>query len=197
MPYKYNPFTGSLDYFEELKDISFVEYPSGSYVDFLPNYTSQTSGGFGANIFFGAIVRVYSNIQIEESFARVASASSGAGLLGIYKYNNLTTDWELVVNTGALDLSLVGTQFLSYAPVSLDPGIYAMGWILENATTMDRAQLTSQELIFGRSTLNISTGYKNIMQFNYAYDGTLPIVAPSPSVTSSSVAVPLTYHKII
>lgn len=173
-------------------------YPSGEYVDFLPTYTAQGTVSFNANQYYGMIVEVLDDIKIDESFARVAVASSGLGLIGLYKYDINLKSWTLAASVGNLDLTIVGSQFLSYgSDISLSAGIYATGFILQNATTMDRAQLISQKLIFGRASLNTSSQYKNLMTFNHTWDGTLPTNPAGVSVFASANNVPLTYHKIV
>lgn len=173
-------------------------YPSGEYVDFLPTYTAQGTISFNADQYYGMIVEVLSDIKIDESFARVAVASTGLGLIGIYKYNISLKSWTLAASVGNLDLSVAGSQFLSYgSEISLSAGIYATGFILQNATTMDRAQLIAQKLIFGRASLNTASQYKNLMAFSHVWDGTLPTNPAGVSVFASANNIPLTYHKIV
>lgn len=172
-------------------------YTSGAYVNFLPTYASLSTVNFTADIFHGAIVEISETIKIDESYARVNTASTGSGIIGIYKLNQSSGDWERVLEATGLDLTVVGSQFLSYSEITLQKGIYATGFILENATIMNRSNVNAMELVLGRSTMNNATSYINTMQFSYVYDGTLPLIAPSPSLASQGTVISATYHKIV
>lgn len=192
---KYNPL---LKYgFQEVGGIG-VDYPTGYYMDFLPIYSNTSTQSLSANVFHGLIVRIKQDIEISASMVRVGAAAIGGGTIGIYKYNELTGDWENSCYVDGFDLAVTGDQILSYGSnIKLNAGIYATGFLIQSTATMGSKNVTSQELIFGNNSLTSAGLYNNKMQFNYTYDGTLPNIAPSPTILASNLLNPATLHLIV
>jgi hypothetical protein len=192
-----NPYTSKLQLVSE-SSVN-LEYPKGYFVDFLPVYSAPISFNFPSGFYFGSIVRIKEDVKIESSLIAVNSASTGSGIIGIYKYNESTTDFELKASVDGIDLTLVADQILSYpSTISLESGIYAVGFNIENTTSMSKFRVDSMELIFGKINLTGSSGYINAISFPKVYDGTLPSSVDSTSYTigATSNGIPAVLNKI-
>jgi len=179
-------------FFEVVNGGNFI-YPSNYYLDFLPVFSNNNGRPYSQDNFFGTIVRINAEVELEDSFLEVTATAVGSGIAGLYKYNEDTGDWDLAINIGIFDLSITGTQYLAYTPTKVEAGIYCYGWIISVGASLRSVAVNQQELIFGRPAMS---NYLNRMTFAKVYDGTLPTTTTA-TIQASATANPLIYHKNI
>ncbi len=174
-------------------------YPSGTFQDFLTIKPFLVAPSYPNDGFYGGIRRIKYECFVEDFRVRQISATTGTGIVGIYKYDNSANVWNKVVSETGLDLTSTATQVFTHAtPVKLEPGIYAFGWHVSNSAQMLSIDAAAVDNIFGvgSNLANTSNNTPTLFSFSKVYDGTLPNQVAVFSLVTTSNFNPYTSHQI-
>jgi len=101
-----------------------IAYPVGYHTNFNVCSNTQGTNFVAPNYYYGAIVDILHDVDIQAPRVRVSGAIAGNGIVALYKFNG--TQWVLVDQTGAFNTAVGGVAVLAWSTgtLSLTPGVY-------------------------------------------------------------------------
>jgi hypothetical protein len=223
MPFKLNPTTGKLDFYEEITTLPAVDitynntgtfltatnvqdaidqgnkgiYPLNMWVNFLPNYTTPSNNSISANFVKGVVSYIDSVVKVDRVRMLVGTASSGSAVIGIYKYTNVNT-WTLISQAlGTINLGSNTVQELLFLnEVTLTKGVYAFCINLQNATIIQCVGAGATRTLFGYASGMQISAHGTAVYFAQTYSGTLPNTLTGNAGTADGSAYPHLIFKV-
>jgi CDP-glycerol glycerophosphotransferase (TagB/SpsB family) len=201
MPFKLNPTTNKLDYYNnEASDINYdnvtsgllstnvqdginelnnqnfkFQYPVNTWSNFNITSLTVTSSTFTANQIRARYGYVREKVKIDRVRVTTTTPSpSGAGIIGIYYFNPVTLQATLVAQAlGTINLTLSNTnqELLFASEITLNEGIYLFATLFNN--TANLRMVRGSEMMNGYSP-TITDAFANVVYFNSTYTGTFP-----------------------
>jgi hypothetical protein len=201
MPFKINPTTSKLDYYNnEANDINYdnvtsglvstnvqdginelsnqnfkFQYPVNTWPNFNITSLSVTSSTFTANSIRGRYGYVREKVKIDRVRVTTTTASaSGAGIVGIYYFNPVTLQATLVSQAlGTINLTLANTtqELLFASEITLNEGIYMFATWFNN--TGNLRMVRGSEMMNGYSP-TLTDYFANVYVLSSTYTGTFP-----------------------
>jgi hypothetical protein len=203
------PFTGTCaDLAELLSTDFFFEvggggldgiYPSGAWVNFLPNYAAPSTFTASANLIGGVVTYIKTEVSFNLVRASVTTpvAAGNTGVIGIYRYTS-GNNFELVSQAnGTLDLSVAAVQQLAFASgITLTEGVYAFVTHLSAATPMQHIIAAATQNVFGFPQTMVTASHSAFFVHSAAYTGILPATITVATLNPGGTAYPHLLFKI-
>jgi len=177
MPYKYNPFSGEMDFYQAASSAGYpINYAVGHWTNFSKSAANVSTNAVAPNYYYGAPVEVLANVDISNVRVRIAATAVGAGILALYSYDG--AQWVLVDQTAAFNTAVGGVLATTWSggTLTLTPGVYCFCTSTNSGCSFETV-ITSLNSYFGiLSTMAVAP--LTLQLHPSAYTGTALAVMP-------------------